>query len=42
MNVDEMPVSPEFFGTMRVPLLAGRTILSTDLGTSAAIRQAEY
>jgi predicted permease len=44
MQVDELPVSPDFFTTMKVPVLAGRAIEQGDVdrATTAMGSQAEY
>src|SRR5512138_690898 len=36
MKVDVMGVGPDFFGTMQIPLLAGRTLTEADIAGAAA------
>jgi predicted permease len=40
-DTDMLPVGPEFFKTMRIPLLAGREFNSEDLATAQTIAAAE-
>jgi predicted permease len=40
-NTDMLPVGPEFFGTMRIPLLAGREFTAVDFATAQTIATAQ-